>query len=149
MSVNSRQAQPTSTREAHPPTSAALGSIGVVALAMALLWAGTHQLGTLYAERPAFSSLRWWGALALIGAAGFVFANALRPVDVRAKIDWSRVLALDVLPLAFLVYCWIALEFQIANSFLNTVFAWASPFGHGILAALAGIGVTAGMHTKR
>ncbi len=124
-------------------------TFGIVALSTALLWAGTHELGALYAERPVFSSLRWLGSLALIAAAGFVFANVMRPVDVRAKIDWRRVAAVTAIPAVILGYCWFALEFQYQNPLLDTLLTWASPFGHGILAALMGIGVTTGMQSRR
>jgi len=124
-------------------------TLGIVALAISLLWAGTHELGALYAERPLFSSLRWLGSLALIAASGFVFANVMRPVDVRAKIDWMRNAAVVGIPVVILAYCWFSLEFQYDNGLLDTVLAWASPFGHGILAAMIGIGTTAGMQTRR
>jgi hypothetical protein len=84
----------------------------------------------------------------LLAAAGVVVANVLRPVDVRQKIDWARVAGIVAIPLVILVYCWISLEFQYDNAVLDTLLAWASPFGHAVLAAFMGIGITAGMKTR-
>ncbi len=154
MSVQSRNGTPGADIPAPPGRSGAPGeggvgaTLGIVALSMALLWAGTHQLGALYAERPYFSSVRWVGSLALLAAAGFVFANVIRPVDVRAKIDWRRIAAVVSLPTLVLLVCWTSLEFQYTNSLVDTLFTWASPFGHGILATLVGVGVTTGMRSK-
>jgi hypothetical protein len=132
------------------PEWSAIGStVGVVALAMALLWAGTHQLGSLYAERPSFSSLRWTASLALIAASGFVFVNAWRPLDVRAAIDWTKLMSVVTVPFVVLAWCWLSLEFQVDNAFFDRLFTWASPFGHGVLAAMIGIGATAGVQTRR
>lgn len=149
MSVPSRRAPATTDRSRRSPDGGVAATLGIVALAISLLWAGTHELGALYAERPLFSSLRWLGSLALIAASGFVFSNVMRPVDVRARVDWVRSGAVVGIPVVILAYCWFSLEFQYDNRFLDTVLAWASPFGHGILAALIGIGVTAGMPTRR
>ena len=126
-----------------------LSTVGVVALAVALLWAGTHQLGSLYAERPTFSSLQWIASLSLIAAAGFVFVNAWRPLDVRAAIDWTKLISVVAIPLIVLAWCWVSLEFQADNGLLDMLFTWASPFGHGVLAAMVGIGATAGVQTRR
>lgn len=129
-------------------TAPAGAAVGIVALATGLVWAGTHELARVYSDRPDFSSSRWMMSLALLAAAGFVFANVLRPVDVRKKIDWSRVSGIVIIPFVILVYCWISLEFQYDNVVFDTLLAWASPFGHAVLAAFIGIGVTAGMQTR-
>ena len=155
MSVPSRQVGTSNARgsaRSGAPSQQQSGNLavfGIVVLAIALVWAGTHELGALYADRPHFSSFRWLFSLGLIASAGFVFANAIRPVDVRAPIDWRRVVPLIGPQVLFLAYCWVSLEFQIDNQFLNTMLAWASPFGHGLLALMVGLGIAAGMPTRR
>lgn len=122
--------------------------MALVIFAIALIWAGTHELAVVYGERPEFSGTRWALSLGLLAAAGFVFANALRPVDIRAVIDWRRVGAVAGPPVVILFYCWISLEFQFDQAVLDTLLAWASPFGHGILATMLGIGVASGMQVR-
>lgn len=122
----------------------ALVSVSLVALA--LTWAGTHQIGRAHMA-SGVAIVEWLLAIGLLVAGGFLFTSLVIHVDIRTRFDAWTFVAIGGVPIAVLVYGMYA-EMISSIRVLDKLLGWAIPYGHVAMGLLVGFALAAAVQVR-
>ena len=123
-----------------------MAMVSVSLIALALTWAGTHQIGLSH-RAASFSLIHWVLAIGLLIAGGFLFTSLVIHVDIRKRFDAFTFVAIGGVPAAVLAYATYA---EVAGSMrvLDKLLGWATPYGVVAMGVLVGFALAAAVQVR-